>query len=70
MFQFYQLLLNLVRLVYFILGFFTSSPTSHSMIKTLSIGRMDNFKTFLRMAILVQMPFFRDKTQKPRAITY
>ena len=27
-------------------GFFTFSPTSHSTIKTLSIGRMDNFKTY------------------------
>ena len=27
---------------------FTFCPTSHSMIKTLSIGRMDNFKTFFK----------------------
>ena len=52
-------------------GFFTFSPTSHLMIKTLSIGRMDNFlRRFSRMAILVQMLIFRDKTQKPRAISY
>ena len=29
-----------------ITGFLTFSPTWNSMIKTLSIGRMDNFKTF------------------------
>ena len=49
---------------------FTFSPTSHSMIKTLSIGRMDNFKTFFIMAILVQMLRFQDKTKKPREVTY
>ena len=27
-------------------GFLTFSPTWNSMIKTLSIGKMDNFKTF------------------------
>ena len=30
------------------MAIFTFSPTSHSMIKTFSIGRMDNFKTFFR----------------------
>ena len=29
-------------------GFLTFSPTWNSMIKTLSIGRMDNFKKFFR----------------------
>ena len=43
------------------------------MLKTLSIGRMDNLsilRRFSRMAILVQMLIFGNKTQKPRAITY
>ena len=30
------------------MAIFTFSPTSHSMIKTLSIGRTDNFKKFFR----------------------
>ena len=30
------------------MGFFTFSLTSNSMIKTLLIGRMDNFKTFFK----------------------
>ena len=38
--------------------------------KTLSKGRMDTFKKFSGMAILVQMLSFRDKMQKLRAITY
>ena len=37
------------------------------MIKTLLIGRMD---VMSRMAIPVQMLSFRNKMQKPRAITY
>ena len=42
------------------------------MIKILSIDRMDNLKTFFtnsNAAILVQVPSFRDKMQKPTAIT-
>ena len=46
-------------------GLLTFSPTWNSTIKTLSIGRMDNFKT---LTILVQMLSFRNKTQKTSAI--
>ena len=40
------------------------------MKKTLLIGRMDNFKTFSRMAILVQMLIFQDKMPKQKAIAF
>ena len=53
-----------------VLGFLTFSPTCNSMIKTILIGRKDNFKKFSRMAILVQMLNFRDKNTKTGAITY
>ena len=39
------------------------------MIKRVSIGRMEILRRFSRLAILVQMHSFRDKTQKPRAVT-
>ena len=43
----------------------------NSMIRTLLIGRMYNFKTFhYIMAILVQMLSFRDQTQKQRMIGF
>ena len=50
-------------------GFLTFSPTWNLMIKTLSIGRMDNFiilRRFSRMAILVQMLSFRDKLKRKK----
>ena len=55
-------------ILYLSLGFLTFSPTWNLMIKTLSIGRMENFKTFSGMAILVQMFSFEIKTEKQRAI--